>query len=75
MEERDKRTKYLATEGVPLPMHMSMMEEMSTPTYSTRFSKSRTARSDGYICIGFYKSISRSLPLDVKEEPDYDRRG
>ena len=70
--EPEKPPKYFL-ESVPLPLHMSMLEEMPRPDYADRYSDCYASRSTQYTCGYFYKHISRPFALTAKETGD-DRK-
>jgi hypothetical protein len=68
MTRQDERTEYFAEDEAPLPMHMMMMERMTSPMFSSRFTESKVMRTKDYDCYGFYKHISRPLRLGPEQE-------
>jgi hypothetical protein len=73
MAAHNTKVKYFVEAGAPIPMHMLLMDEMPQLGFSIRFVESAIARAEGYVCVQFYKPISRPLPLDLKEK-DHDRK-
>lgn len=71
MPQPEERSNYFTDEETPLPLHMSLMQEMPTPKYACRAYSSSAARAARYECFSFYKHISRVVLAD-SEEGDHD---
>lgn len=71
MKTEQKQIAYFDKE-TPLPMHMLLIEEMPKSKFSPRLCESSIARTKEYLCVRFYKPISRPLPLERRERY-YDR--
>jgi hypothetical protein len=70
MDKNEKQARYFADDEIPLPVHVSLIQEMPTPKYSNRFCESKISRARKYDCFYFYKHISRPLPLGGPEDGD-----
>jgi hypothetical protein len=61
MNNKDTVRTFLADNDIPLPLHLSLMQETPQSRFSERYTQSQSMRASRYLCYFFYKHISRPL--------------